>query len=191
MQRLKHNYELADSKYESVSFAMDMYNRPVHARGERSSLAAEVLGLDELKQPRPSKGDVDRLLKRIAMVDAVNRNILELSSEASRHRRRRVPGLPRREQRRVPRSPCREQRRGAEPLLLLLLLLLLQLLLLLRRRLRRQLRPSPPPREQQWEGPLVLLRALRLLLLHPVEGWRLPSFPSCRFQTVLVLLLGI
>ena len=80
VQRLKHNYELADSKYESVSFAMDMYTRPVHAFGERPSLAAVVLGLDELKQPRPSKGDVDRLLKRIAMVDAVNRKILELSS---------------------------------------------------------------------------------------------------------------
>ena len=80
VQRLKHNYELADSKYESVSFAMDMYTRPVHPFGERPSLAAVVLGLDELKQPRPSKGDVDRLLKRIAMVDAVNRKILELSS---------------------------------------------------------------------------------------------------------------
>ena len=49
VQRLKHNYELADSKCESVSFAMEMFTRPVHAIGERPSLAAVVLGLDELK----------------------------------------------------------------------------------------------------------------------------------------------
>jgi hypothetical protein len=80
VQRLKHDFEDPASKYESLSFAVDMYARSAHARGQAPSLASEVLGLGELGQARPNKNDVHRLLKRIANIDNVSRGILALSS---------------------------------------------------------------------------------------------------------------
>ena len=80
VQRLKHDFEDPASKYEPLSFAVDMYARSAHAFEQASSLASEVLGLGELGQARPNKNDVQRLLKRIANIDNVSRSILALSS---------------------------------------------------------------------------------------------------------------
>jgi len=80
VQRLKHDFEDPASKYESLSFAADMYARSAHAFEQAPSLASEVLGLGELGQARPNKNDVQRLLKRIANIDNVSRSILALSS---------------------------------------------------------------------------------------------------------------
>ena len=77
MQRLKGHYEHYEESFSSKTLAASMFDQPVHSRDAAgASLATEVLGLDELRQERPSNGDVKRLLQRLAEIDSINPNIL-------------------------------------------------------------------------------------------------------------------